>query len=290
MGDLVNAHRNRVDIDAKELDRLKKLNAAMQGDQQALTAMIQEMNTPAPTQPVGQPSHVPTPEVEALRQQVEEMREVVQQARGVTAPIQELQERNYIQATISQYAQHIPYLAKAPEQGAAMVRSQFYSDMELAKHGQHPAFPGQKLTPQNMLPQHRDTILGAAMKSCENRLNGLLSAYGVQIQAQPTNVVPPKGPSTLVDDQTSGQPTMRPAQVRIDPATGRLVRVDTGAPVAVNRMGGVVDIPTDAINPVGAGTPIPVGPGQPNTGQKFGSQDLIARMEARRQRINANPQ
>lgn len=291
MGDLVNAYRNRPDLGQDEIAELRTVRDALQGKPEAIQKLVGSAqgsgqgSQPTPAVPA---SAAERAEIDALKAEIEAMRTTVREAYGVTAPIRELQERNHIQATIQQHAQYIPYLAKAPEKAAAMVRSQFYSDLELAKQGQHPAFPGVRLTEQNMLTQHRDKILGLAMKDCERRLSDLLSGYGVTLQpSAATPQAPPTAPAGLVDDQT-GQPTMRPAQVRWDPARGMFVNAATGNPVAQNRLGHVAEIPTDSIAPTGGGTPIPVGSPTPARGTKFDLAALQQRMVSRLQQVNAN--
>jgi hypothetical protein len=293
VADLVAAYQNRPSLSPDQLNELMTIDRAMKGDQEALRQLV--ATTPAggtaPASPAA-PLSAAEQRLAEIEQRYKAMERAVHEAQAVTGELTAIRQRNEIKAVIAAHADRIPHLARAADHGASRVQSELRNALQLAAAGQHPAFPGVVLTDQNMLPQHRQTILGVAMRDIEGQMATLAHAWGVQLTpaqqaaaAAAANQPTVQTPASLVDDQQPGQ-DFKPAQLQFD-AYGRLVRSSTGSPVALNRMGHAVDIPTDPVNPAGAGTPLPVG-NPPQTHRPFTTQELAAKMEARRQAMQAN--
>lgn len=293
LSDLVSAYQNRTDLDASEVDQLRTIrDAVIHGKPEALQKLVTSFNQPG--QPGAAPASAPgspdNSELQSLRQQVQSMQEALNEARGVTGQISALQERNAIQAMVTTYSQQVPLTAKLGESGAERVRREFHNQVELAKQGQHPDFPGTRFTSQNFLPQHRDKILARSMMTVEGEISSLASGLGMTLQPAAVAQAAPAasaGQPVLVDDQTE-KPNFRQAAYRYDRNTGQIVS-STGQPMVQNRRGDLLPatggvVPSTGIpGPGTGGAPLPAG--APQSAQRtFVDHDgLVRRMEQRRQ-------
>lgn len=284
MRDLVEAYRSRPDLSADELAEARTVHAALKGDQAAMAKLVssfQGQNQPAAASP-DDPST-------AMQRRIDELEAALRRTSAVTDEIAALREQGAVKAQIATYAQYVPHLAKVPDQAAGMVLGEYRRQLQMAADGQHPKLAGLRINANSLSPTHYQVLMGSAMATVEGQLRQLVGAYGVTLQPQAPAQPPAATPANaqvsaagLVNDQTPADPNRRPASLRLE--NGQIVHNATGQAMAQSTHRTFEPIPTDPVNPAGAGAGLPLTP-PAQRGGPLTPQALAARMQNRMQQM-----